>query len=225
VRRRVKGLGSRVERVPIPETEHRGEYLSRRETVKLLAMAPLGIALAWRPSQIQVERILRSSLDPRRSTLNLKFFTAEEYQTVRTLADLIIPRDQRSGSASDAGVPEFMDYLMADHDTSPEARTAMRGGLAWIDGECRRRFGKRFIDCVDRERTGLLDEIAWPARARPEMSHGVAFFSSFRDLTASGFWSSEMGVKDLRYQGNTFVPQWAGCPDPALRKIGVQYED
>jgi hypothetical protein len=142
---------------------------------------------------------------------------------VRLLADLIIPRDQRSGSASDAGVPEFMDYLMADHDTSPEARTAMRGGLAWIDGECRRRFGKRFIDCVDRERTGLLDEIAWPARARPEMSHGVAFFSSFRDLTASGFWSSEMGVKDLRYQGNTFVPQWTGCPDVALRRIGVGY--
>jgi hypothetical protein len=197
--------------------------LTRRETVKLLAIAPLGLALAWRPSRTQVERVLRLSLGPEPSTLDLKFFTPDEYQTVRMLADLIIPRDQRSGSASDAGVPQFMDYLMADHDTSPEARTAMRGGLAWIDGECRRRFGKRFIDCVDRERTGLLDEIAWPARARPEMSHGVAFFSSFRDLTASGFWSSEMGVKDLRYQGNTFVPQWTGCPDGALRRIGVGY--
>jgi hypothetical protein len=199
--------------------------LSRRETVKLLAMAPLGLALAWRPSRTQVERFLRLSLDPRPSTLDLKFFTAEEYDTVRVLADLIIPRDGRSGSASDAGVPEFMDYMMADQDTLPEARTAMRGGLAWIDGECRRRFGKSFIDCAERERTELLDEIAWPARARPEMSHGVAFFNSFRDLTASGFWSSEMGIKDLRYQGNTFVPQWTGCSDAALRKIGVQYEE
>src|SRR5688572_32904787 len=126
-------------------------------------MAPLGLALAWRPSRTQVERFLRLSLDPRPLTLDLKFFTAEEYQTVRVLADLIIPRDGRSGSATEAGVPEFMDFMMADQDTTPDARTAMRGGLAWIDTECRRRFGKRFVDCVERQRTELLDEIAWPA--------------------------------------------------------------
>jgi gluconate 2-dehydrogenase gamma chain len=81
------------------------------------------------------------------------------------------------------------------------------------------------MDCSERERIGLLDEIAWPARARPEMSQGVAFLNAFRDLTASGFWSSEMGVKDLRYQGNAVVPKWTGCPDAALRKIGVRYQD
>ena len=209
--KRVEGLGSRD--------------LSRRETVKLLAIGPLGIALAWAPSGAQLERFLRTSLDPRPSTLDLKFFTSEEYQTVGVLADLIIPRDERSGSASDAGVPEFMDFMMADQDTSPEARTAMRGGLAWTDAECDRRYGKRFVECSERERSALLDDIAWPARARPEMSSGVAFFNAFRDLTASGFWSSEMGVKDLRYQGNAVVPNWTGCPDAALRKIGVRYRD
>jgi gluconate 2-dehydrogenase gamma chain len=165
------------------------------------------------------------SLDPGPSTLDPKFFTPEEYQTVRALVDLVIPRDGRSGSATDAGVPEFMDFMMADQDTSPEARTAMRGGLAWTDAECRRRFGKRFVDCTQRERIALLDEIAWPARARPEMSHGVAFFNAFRDLTASGFWSSEMGVRDLRYEGNSFVPEWSGCPDAVLRKLDIQYDD
>jgi len=209
--KRVEGLGSRD--------------LSRRETVKLLAIGPLGIALAWAPSGAQLERFLRTSLDPRPSTLDLKFFTSEEYQTVGVLADRIIPRDERSGSASDAGVPEFMDFMMADQDTSPEARTAIRGGLAWTDAECDRRYGKRFVECSERERSALLDDIAWPARARPEMSHGVAFFNAFRDLTASGFWSSEMGVKDLRYQGNAVVPKWTGCPDAALRKIGVRYQD
>jgi gluconate 2-dehydrogenase gamma chain len=202
-----------------------GEDLSRRETLRLLAMAPLGLALAWRPSLAQTERILRLCLAPGPPTLDLKFFTADEYQTVRVLADLIIPRDGRSGSATDAGVPQFMDYMMADQDTSPEARTAMRGGLAWIDSESRRRFGNGFVGCADGERTQLLDEIAWPARARPEMSHGVAFFSSFRDLTASGFWSSKMGVQDLRYQGNAFVPEWSGCPDSVLQKIGMQYDE
>ena len=207
------------------KVESPGSHPSRRETVKLLGMLPLGLALAWTPSPIQVERFLRLSRGPRPSALDLKFFTSEEYQTVRLLADLIIPRDARSGSASDAGVPEFMDFMMADQDTSAEARTAMRGGLAWTDAECGRRYGKRFVDCSERERIGLLDDIAWPARARPEMSHGVTFFNAFRDLTASGFWSSEMGVKDLRYQGNVVVPTWTGCPDAALRKIGVRYQD
>jgi hypothetical protein len=114
---------------------------------------------------------------------------------------------------------------MADQDTSSKARTAMRGGLAWLDAECRRRFGTRFVDAADRKRTALLDQIAWPAKAKPEMKQGVAFFNAFRDLTASGFWSSEMGVKDLRYQGNTVVPEWTGCPEAALRKIGVRYDD
>jgi gluconate 2-dehydrogenase gamma chain len=222
--KRVEGRGSRVDRSLELEEARDAQRLSRRETVKLLAIAPLGFAVTWRPSRIQVDRVLRMCLDSRPSTLDLKFFTAEEYQIVRVLADLIIPRDSRSGSASDAAVPEFMDYMMADQDTLPEARTAMRGGLGWIDAECHRRFAKRFIDCTDREHTELLDEIAWPARARPEMSHGVAFFNSFRDLTASGFWSSEMGVKDLQYQGNAFVSEWTGCPDAALGRVGVQHE-
>lgn len=221
---RVEGRGSRVEITPESEAVHDGQ-LSRRETIKLLAMAPLGLAFAWRPSLAQVERVVRRTLDPRPSALDLKFFTSQEYETVRLLADLIIPRDERSGSATDAGVPEFMDFMMADQDTLPEARIAMRGGLAWTDAECRRRFGKRFVDCTDSERIALLDDIAWPARAPAEMSHGVAFFSAFRDLTASGFWSSEMGVKDLQYRGNNFVPEWSGCPDAALRRVGVRYDD
>jgi hypothetical protein len=67
----------------------------------------------------------------------------------------------------------------------------------------------------------VLDDIAWPKKARPEMSHGVAFFNRFRDLTAAGFFSSEMGWKDVRYVGNVFNPGWAGCPPAALAKLGV----
>ena len=149
----------------LKKVESPASHLSRRETVKLLGMVPLGLALAWTPSPTQVERFLRTSLAPRPSALDPKFFTSEEYQTVRLLADLIIPRDERSGSASDAGVPEFMDFMMADQDTSAEARTAMRGGLAWTDAECDRRYGKRFVDCSERERIGLLDGGRFAMRA------------------------------------------------------------
>ena len=149
------------------------------------------------------------------------FFTEHEWETVRILVDLIIPKDERSGSATDAGVPEFMDFLMTDG--SDQQRTAMRGGLAWLDIECRKRFGRTLVACAEAERTAVLDTIAWPAQAPPDLSHGVAFFNRFRDLTASAFWSSRMGVADLQYQGNTFVMEWTGCPPEALAKLGVRY--
>ncbi len=92
-----------------------------------------------------------------------------------------------------------------------------------MDTECLERFKLAFIDCSTEQQTAVLDDIAWPGRARPEHSHGVAFFNSFRDLTASGFWSSKIGVEDLRYVGNTFVREWTGCPEEQLRKLGVSY--
>ena len=132
-----------------------------------------------------------------------------ECATVRVLVDIIIPKDERSGSATDAGVPEFMDFMMLDQ---PARQVAMRGGLAWLDVECQQRFDKTFLDCADAERTAVLDDIAWPREGKPEFAHGVAFFSSFRDLTASGFWTTRMGIDDLQYMGNRSVARWNGCP-------------
>jgi hypothetical protein len=97
----------------------------------------------------------------------------------------------------------------------------MRGGLAWLDLECQDRHDKTFLDCTADQRTAVLDDIAWPQKAKPELSQGIAFFSSFRDLTAGGFFSSKMGVEDLKYLGNTMNPNWSGCPPEALKKLGV----
>ena len=120
---------------------------------------------------------------------------------MRVLVDLIIPKDERSGSATDAGVPEFMDFMMIDQ---PARQTAMRGGLAWLDRECQRPL-RQAVPRLHRGASGprVLDDIAWPQRgASRSSSHGVAFFNSFRDLTASGFWTSKMGIDDLQYMGN-----------------------
>ena len=125
------------------------------------------------------------------------------------LVDIIIPKDERSGSATDAGVPEFMDFMMIDQ---PARQIAMRGGLAWLDRECRNRFDKTFVACTDAERRAVLDDIAWPRRREPELSHGVAFFNSFRDLTASGFLTSKMGIDDLPVQGQRVRPGMEGMP-------------
>jgi hypothetical protein len=163
-----------------------------------------------------------TSQDAARTPYQPRFFTAHEFATVAVLADLVLPADERSGGAGDAGVPAFIDFMMLDQ---PARQVPMRGGLAWLDSECVRRFGRAFVDTADAERAAVLHDIAWPARARPEHSQGVAFFSAFRDLVATGFWSSRAGIDDLQYQGNTFVAEWTGCPEPALRKLGVSYPD
>jgi hypothetical protein len=151
----------------------------------------------------------------------LRFFTPTEYATVVALADLIIPRDATSASASEAGAAEFIDYIVAEQ---PNRQTAMRGGLVWLDTECRRRFDKSFVDAADAERRQVADDIAWPARARPEFAHGVAFFTAMRDLVATGFWSSRVGVADLGYLGNRPVGEWTGAPPAVLQRLGVAYD-
>jgi hypothetical protein len=182
-------------------------------------------ALVWTPVEAQQahEQAMRARADAEKQAAPYKpkFFTAHEYATVGVLVDLIIPRDDRSGSATDAGVPEFMDFMMNDQ---PRRKVAMRGGLALIDRLSEQRFGKRFITVTDAQRRQLLDEIAYTSNRDPGLQQAIAFFNSFRDLTASGFWSSKMGVADLQYQGNTFVTEWTGCPAPALDKLGVRYE-
>jgi gluconate 2-dehydrogenase gamma chain len=196
--------------------------MDRRDAIRLLGAVPLAGAVPWSVPDVQRAAQAVARLRQRGQTFQPAFFTPHEYQTVRVLADLVIPRDERSGSATDAGVPEFMDFMMTDR---PQMQEPMRGGLAWLDTECRERFGKDFVDGAETERRAVLDDIAWPARAKPELSQGVAFFNRFRDLTASGFWSSKMGVADLPYIGNVAVPQWNGCPEEQLKRLGVSYGD
>ena len=193
--------------------------MNRREALTLIALAPLAGAAGAVPAVAAT----RAEPAPPPRSQQPRFLTPHEVAVATLLADLIIPADERSGSASSAGTIEFIDFIVQEPGQE-NARVALRGGLAWMDAESRRRYaGRGFREIAEAERTAILDDIAWPARARPEMSHGVAFFSRFRDMVASGFWSSRTGVQDLRYVGNVPVPEWRGCSDEALRKLGVSY--
>jgi gluconate 2-dehydrogenase gamma chain len=199
------------------------DKLNRRSMLQLLGAAPVAAGFTWTEAEAaQAAKSVQAARTPAAGTAKTaykpKFFTAHEWATVRVLVDLIIPKDDRSGAATDAAVPEFMDFMMNDQ---PSRQTAMRGGLAWIDLQCEDRYDKTFLDCTAEQRTAVLDDIAWPQKAKPEFTHGVAFFNSFRDLTASGFWSSKMGVEDLKYLGNVMVAEWKGCPPEAVKKLGL----
>jgi hypothetical protein len=152
-----------------------------------------------------------------------KFFTDHEMKTITVLADIIIPKDEISGSASDAKVPEFIEFIVKD---MPSNQTPMRGGLRWLDMQCLKRFEKTFVDCSKEQQIQMVDLIAYPERSKdkPELKPGVAFFSLMRNLTATGFYTSEIGVKDIGYAGNK-PTQWKGVPDEVLRQYNLSYTE
>jgi hypothetical protein len=199
--------------------------INRRQLLGALGAVPAS-ALAFSWTQEEAREAADRSLQARQQaaaagrSYTPRFFTVREYAAIVALSDLIIPKDASSGSASDAGAPEFIDYIVAEQ---PQRQIAMRGGLVWLDSECRRRFDRAFLECSDAERRQVLDDIAWPARARPALSHGVTFFTTMRDLVATGFWSSRMGVEDLGYVGNRPVAEFA-VPPAVLQKLGVSDE-
>ncbi|HRP58437.1 gluconate 2-dehydrogenase subunit 3 family protein [Agriterribacter sp.] len=150
-----------------------------------------------------------------------KFFTEHEMATIAILADIIIPKDEVSGSATDAGVPDFIEFIVKD---MPGHQVPVRGGLRWTDRECYKRFQKTFKDCDEAQRMQVVDDIAWPGKAKPEMSQGVSFFTLMRNLTCTGFYTSKIGIEDIGYKGNQ-PNQWNGVPDDVLKQYGLAYTE
>jgi len=150
-----------------------------------------------------------------------KFFTDHELATITILGDIIIPKDDVSGSASDAKVTDFIAYIVND---MPEHQTPMRGGLRWLDLQCLNRYDKTFKDCSSQQQIEMVDQIAYPKKAKPEMKPGVAFFNLMRNLTATGFYTSAIGVKDVGYLGNA-PNQWNGVPADVLKQYGLSYTE
>lgn len=216
--------------------------IPRRSALRLIGgAAPLAFAFDVAPAQAQAAAGKAAQAVKAAASgqpYKPRFFTAHEWETVRILSDTILPADERSPGATAAGVPEFVDFIMTDpmeDDRGRERRqTAMRGGLAWIDRRCRQRFTRSFRECTEGERGAVLDEIAYagpeaaprdePADLQVRLRHGEAFFHSFRDLVAAGFWSSPIGVKDLGYAGNKFDPKWTSPPKEVLRRLGLSEE-
>jgi gluconate 2-dehydrogenase gamma chain len=148
------------------------------------------------------------------------FFDKHEMRTISVLADIIIPSDEHSGSATDAGVPAFIEFMAKD---MPQHQIPLRGGLRWLDLQCMRRFNNAFVFCSSEHQLQLVDDIAFPELAKPEMQQGVAFFNLMRNLTATGFFTSKMGVAELGYKGNQ-PNQWNGVPEEVLKQYGLQYD-
>lgn len=192
--------------------------MDRREALKTLSLGTLAAGFAMTGCETPTrETPFRNISEEDLKMWEKQFFTDHEFETVKQLANMVIPADDRSGNAEDAGVPQFIDFMMLD---KPENQTPMRGGLNWLDVQCQKMFDNNFIDCTEEEKKQILDEIAYPETAKPEMKPGVQFFNRFRDFVASGFWSSKMGIEDLQYIGN-MPTSWDGCGKEALEHLGL----
>ncbi|MBC7507720.1 MAG: gluconate 2-dehydrogenase subunit 3 family protein [Ferruginibacter sp.] len=163
------------------------------------------------PEEKEVNRKLRAD----------KFFTAQEMAAITILADIIMPKDEVSGSASDAKVPDFIEFNVKD---MPEHQIPMRGGLRWLELQSLNSFDKSFAAITQQQRLKIVDEIAYPDKAKATMKQGVAFFNLMRNLTLTGFYTSEIGVKDIGYEGNR-PNQWKGVPADVLKQYNMAYTE
>ncbi len=205
--------------------------MNRRESLKLLGLTAVssGVLLqACKPDakteSADVKKgVAEAGREPfeteRNESLNAaKFFNEHEMATITLLADIIIPKDEKSGSASDAKVPEFIEFIVKD---IPSHQIPMRGGLKWLDLQSFSRFEKTFKDATTKQQIEIIDDIAYPGKVKPGMQPGVAFFNKMRDLTASGFYTSKIGINDLEYLGNS-PNEWTGVPKEVLKQYGFE---
>jgi gluconate 2-dehydrogenase gamma chain len=140
-----------------------------------------------------------------------KFFLANQYKTLQTLCQAIIPADADSGGAIEAGAPEFIDLLTSENE---KYRLTLGGGLMWLDLTCSDRYGKAYLDCSTDQQKEILDKIAFAqnAKADPSISQGVEFFAFLRNLTTDGFFTSKIGIDYLGFMGNKYLLEFPGCP-------------
>ena len=206
------------------------DNMNRRKYLQFIGVGSISASVLWESCQADptVEATVEENfelieagreafeIERDRRLLNETFFNEHEMATIAVLADIILPADDVSGSATDAGVPDFIEFIVKDME---QHQLPMQGGLRWLDTECLKRFEKPFKDCTPNQQIELVEDIAYPNNVKPGMEPGVAFFNRMRDLTATGFFTTQMGITDLGYLGNRPGP-WDGVPLDVLESHG-----
>ena len=204
--------------------------MDRRKSIKAMILGTVSTAVLVEACKSSATTVAEVNMDDRmqeekdylvKVKAEPNFFTEHEMATITLLSDIIIPKDAVSGSATIAKVPEFIEFIVKD---MPDHQVPMRGGLKWLDLHSYKKHAKAFTECSSKEQIGIVDEIAYPEKAAPALAQGVSFFNKIRDLVTTGFYTAEIGVKDLGYMGN--VPNmWAGVPDEVLKQHGLAYTE
>lgn len=211
--------------------------MDRRKSIKSLVLGGVagGLALHGCKTQVEAEKeqeALAKSYNYGRTPEETEriaelegeqFFNAHELETVGVLCALILPANDSFGSATDAGAPDFIEFMAKDY---PEFQVTLRGGLMWLDHKSNTEFGTEFKVTPEAQQKEILDAIAFydPEVSMDKQPLEIQFFSLMRNLTLTGYYTTKMGIEDLGYKGN--MPNvWDGVPQDVLDQHGVAYEE
>ena len=189
--------------------------ISRRDVLKTLAMSAAGGSvlqvIPLEAAEMAHQMVHKQKAAAPAGKYAPKYFTPKQYETLTSLCDTIIPKDEKSGGAVEAGAPEFIDLLTSENE---EFQGRLGGGLMWLDSYCIDHYGQAYMECTSEQRKEVVDLIAYRknAKATPELHQGVAFFAFLRNMTCDGFYTSKIGIEDLQYIGNATRSEWPGCP-------------
>jgi len=206
--------------------------MDRRESLKSMILGSMAVGLTLEscvketPVEVIEDKIWKYTYGrtPKEAVFDEKlmteqFFEANELDTIKTLANLILPPNE-NGSIEDAGVVDFIEFMTKD---VPEFQVKIRGGLMWLNGNCNSKYNTVFVNCTEDQQKAVLDSIAFPDPEAVEQVQEVQFFSLMRNLVMTGYFTSEVGIKELDYKGNT-PNNWDGVPQEVLDEHGLSYD-
>ena len=193
-----------------------GHGVSRRDVLRALAAGAIGGSvlrvIPVKAAEYAHQMVHKEKAAAPAGKYTPKFFNAHEYETLKFLCDTIIPKDEKSGGAVEAGAPEFIDLLTSENE---KFQVELGGGLMWLESRCVDQYGKVYLDCAAEQQKEMLDLIAYRKNVKKDtsLSQGVVFFAFLRDMTCDGFYTSKIGIEDLQYIGNVTRSEWPGCPE------------
>lgn len=189
--------------------------ISRRDLLRNLSVGVAGgsvlRAISAEAAAVAHQMVHKEKATAAAGKYTPKYFSAKQYETLSTLCDTIIPKDEKSEGAIAAGAPEFIDLLTSENE---KYQLALGGGLMWLDNFCADQYGSTFLECTPTQKKETLDLIAYKknAKADPTLSQGAVFFAFLREMTCDGFYTSKIGIEDLQYIGNVALAEFPGCP-------------
>jgi gluconate 2-dehydrogenase gamma chain len=195
--------------------------ISRRDALRRLALALTAAGGLDRVAAQEVHHIAAASQSASGGTYAPRTFTPQQYRTLERLTDLIIPVENGAPGALAAGAAAWIDTISSENDRLKEV---YRNGFTWLDAAMKQRGAADFISASPTEQTALLDLIAYRRNQSPELGPGIEFFTWVRRMTVDAFYTSEIGIRDIDYRGNTPMGSY---PAPtaaiayALKKSGL----
>lgn len=219
---------------------------SRRDVIRQasLGLTAFGLGMVPGPMQPAAAAAVHGAIAQQTGGYTPQLFKPHEWLLLRALAERILPADERSGSALDAGAPEFIDLLCS---VNPKLERIFVAGMLWLDHEMNGRFGVSFANATVDQQEQMLDLLAdatevaergsdafnyqsydetveyqgyheYRTRKSPELLPGVQFFGWARRMVVDAFYTSEIGRRDVDYRGNQYTETFE-VPEQAIRYV------